>query len=207
MTRVIAATALMLAFGAGCAVMYPDYPVSHHKGDKYLDPREPSSLDTHQLESADLVTACNDAVGRLLAHHRLSGRFGPPVFVIDSTYFSNHTHDDYDVVGLADLLRNELLNAGGDRIRVVHQPHHGHSAHSAHKPDPELEPHVVVSSAMQADYALGASITEVSRRAGGVTENYTQIAFQAIDMRSQEVVFADLHAFKKASSRTAGKWY
>jgi hypothetical protein len=161
------------------------------------------------------VSACNEVVGRLLAHHRLAGRFGPPVFVVDSTYFANYTGDDFDVTALADLLRNELLNAAGDRIRVVHQPHHGghgkqHGVVEAgHKPDPELEPHahVTVSSAISPDYALGASITEVSRSSRGITENYTQIAFQAIDMRSQEVVFADLHAFKKASSATSGKWY
>lgn len=202
MTRLLAATALFMAFGAGCAVVYPDYPFDHHTGDKYLDPREPSSLDTADIESADLVTAAQDAVGKLLAHHRLTGRFGPPVFVVDSTYFANHTHHQYDVSGLADLVRNELLNAAGDRIRIVHQPHgsHGHGADHG-------DGATLVSSAIQPDYALGASITEVSSRAHGTTEKYTQIAFQAIDMRSQEVVFADLHAFKKASSATSGQWY
>lgn len=202
MTRLLAATALIMAFGAGCAVVYPDYSVNHHTGDKYLDPREPSSLDTADIESADLVSATHEAVGKLLAHHRLTGRFGPPVFVVDANYFANHSHSQYDVSGLADLVRNELLNAAGDRIRVVHQPHtpHGEDGEEGEAP-------VVVSSAMQPDYALGASITEVSSRAHGTTEKYTQIAFQAIDMRSQEVVFADLHAFKKASSATSGQWY
>lgn len=202
MTRLLAATALFMVFGAGCAVVYPDYPVNHHTGDKYIDPREPSGLDTAEIESADLTTAAQEAVGKLLAHHRLTGRFGSPVFVVDATYFANHSESQYDVAGLADLVRNELLNAAGDRVRIVHQPH----APAGHDGEEEEAP-AMVSSAMQPDYALGASITEVSNRAHGTTEKYTQIAFQAIDMRNQEVVFADLHAFKKASSATSGQWY
>lgn len=167
------ATMLMTA---GCAVV--GHEGHRYDGEKYLDARTPSGLDTLGPESSDLESACNRMVGKLLAHP-LMNRSPVPLFVVDASNFEAAIQTNFRTEALADLARNELLNAGAGRLRILYTA-----------PD-------TISGA---DYALGGRVTDLVQTSGSHGESYTQIAFEVIDLRTNEIVFSDLYSFKKAGS-------
>jgi len=159
---------------AGCAVVGHDG--GSYQDDKFLDAREPSYLGTVGIESHDLQAACNQAVGKLLAEPLLASAAAPPVFVVEEDHFEVEDDSEVHAAALVALLRSELVDAADGRVRVVRGGN---------------------EMATKADYALGGSVTAVSHRVSNTTEKYTQVAFEVTDMHTHEVVFTDLHAFKK----------
>lgn len=181
MARPAAAAASMVVAAvvvAGCAFLSPNYPDGPHRGPKYLDARAPSDLRTTGIESSDIHTACNSAVAKLLSEPRLANANEPPRYSVDSHDFIADISGEFDTQALADLLRDALVNAGGNRVYVVYTD---------------------IPEEVPVDYILGARITEVSQQSGKMEENYTQIAFQVVDPLSKQVVFSDLYSVKKAS--------
>jgi hypothetical protein len=181
MARPAAAAASILAAGlvvAGCAFLSPNYPDGPQRGPKYLDARAHSDLATTGIESSDIHTACNSAVAKLLSDPRLANANEPPRYSVDGYDFVADINSEFDTKALADLVRDALVNAGGDRVYVVYTD---------------------IPEEVPVDYVIGARITEVSQQAGKQEENYTQIAFQVVDPLSKQVVFSDLYSVKKAA--------
>ncbi|MBI2431664.1 MAG: hypothetical protein HYV26_02205 [Candidatus Hydrogenedentes bacterium] len=170
-----------LAVGAlqGCAVVGHDT----YQGAKFMDVRQPSDFDTPNLESADVQTACASAVSRLLASDLLNRVSRTPVFVVEDDHFENEGQGDFDTRTLVDLFRNELVNAGQGRLRVVH-------------PAAEDTP-------VSADFIVEGRVTDVWNTQRRVAEAYTQIAFNVVLAGSGEVVFSDVYSVKKGASIAA----
>ncbi len=171
--------AMLAVVLTGCHVIGHGYhEQSRTMDNKYLDSREPSDLNTGGIESSDLQAACQTMVGKLVADSRLTSGPYPPALIVEPEYFSNDAEAEFNPKVLADLVRNELLNAADGRVRVFRAG--------------DTSQHI--------DYALGAHVTRVRQLAGTRAESYIQIAFEVVDMTSKQVLFSDLYNFKKASS-------
>lgn len=165
---------------SGCAVVgHGDY-----RGPKHLDAREFSDFDTADLESQDVQTACQSAVSKLLASNLLGRVNRTPSFVVEDQYFENEGEISFDTRSLVDLFRNELVNAGAGRIKVVHS--------------------VAEEIPVQADFIVHGRVTDIRNSHEGATEAYTQIAFNVVLVGTGEVVFSDLYSVKKGASVVPG---
>src|SRR5690606_19119264 len=94
-TRPAVAALALLASVSGCAFMHRDYPHGH-RGPKYLDARQPSDLGTTGIESADIQTACGNAVSKLLAQPLLANTQRPPRFSVQCSDFHADLSSDFD---------------------------------------------------------------------------------------------------------------
>lgn len=175
-----AAATLLVGTVAGCAAI-SDHRAETYRGDKYLDARAPSELDTTGIESSDLRGAVQSAVSKLLAHEAIGRAGTPPIVAISECNIRNDADSAFNANALEDLLRTELLNAAAGRVRVLSED----AAEACCDGD------------CFADYTIAVSITEVSQTANRSVERYTQITFQAVRGGTNEVVFADMSSFKK----------
>ncbi len=174
----MASTLIALGMASGCAV------VGHERldGPKYIDARQPSDFDTPNLESSDVQTACEMAVSRLLASDLLSRVNRTPVFLVEDDHFVNDGQGLFDTKALVDLFRNELVNAGQGRVRVL-------------RPTAPEKP-------VTADFVVEGRVTDVVNTQESVAEAYTQISFNVVLANTGEVVFSDLYSVKKGASLT-----
>lgn len=175
----------LCAMLAGCAFTHPNYPDGPKRA-KYLDARQPSTLPTTGVESSDVLAACDSLVSRLLSQPRLANTSSPPRYRVADADFSADTHTAFDTTALADLVRDAMVNQARGRLRVSH--------------DDDAE------GAAPVDFAVCARVTTVSQSAGGVEENYTQIAFHVVDPLTNDIVFSDLYAVKKSAKGTTA-WH
>ena len=167
--------AIMVA-GAGCGV------VGHGHGEgKYLDARQPSTLGTMGIESADLQTACHEMVAKLLADPIMNNSTsGALIFSVDEKHFVHQAHSNFDTAALIDLVRDELFNSAQGKVRIVGRNPEG----------PTLRP----------EFQFGGRITDVFQSGEHRSESYTQIAFEVTYLKTNEIIFSDLHSFKKAGT-------
>ena len=176
----VAACALLTL--GGCALLGD--PNAYY-GDKYLDTDVASTLGTAGVESNDLQAAASSVVQRILAEPALTNgarfRVEAADFVYEATGIEHHE-------ALADLVRNELINAADGRLTVV-TPRFGHGTDAAGGMTP-----------IEADYALAARVTDVVDSDGAREDRYTQILFEVVDLNAHEIVMSDMYYFKKASN-------
>lgn len=169
---------VMAAFTlAGCAVLGHQGYDGRPPAEKYMDARQPSNLSVVGIESSDLQTACNVMIGRLLASPVMANATRTPRFVVDESHFTWDGRGSFDVAALTDLVRNELVNAADGQAILYSRD----------------------ATAPANGYVLGGRITEVRNKVRNKTENYIQILFEVVDLSTDQVVFSDLHAFKKAA--------
>jgi hypothetical protein len=165
--------------GPGCRALGHSHRIN--PGEKYLDARQPSGLNTVGIESSDLRTACQEMVAKLLANPIMNNSAsGALIFTVDESDFDHNAHTNFDTTTLVDLVRTELFNAANGKVRIVSRNAEG----------PTLRP----------DFELGGRITDLYQSGGSRTESYTQIAFEVTYLKSNEIVFSDLHSFKKAGA-------
>ena len=178
--RVVTGAGAMLLMascvGLGCAVIGHD----EYHGPKYVDASAPTSFETPNLESHDLQAACQNAVGRLVASNLLMRVNRTPVFLVEEENFKNVGDGDFNTKTLVDLFRHELVNAGGDQLRVVRQ----------------MDPDTVTV----ADFIVAGRVSDVVNYESRVAQAYTQIAFEVVYASTNEVVFSDLYAVKKTAA-------
>ncbi len=86
---------------------------------KYQDSRQLSNLQTLDVESADVLTACNSVAQKIIANPLLANADRPPHFLIEPEAFENESSNDLSTSVLVDLLRYELLNAAKGRLVLV----------------------------------------------------------------------------------------
>lgn len=65
---------------------------------------------------------------------------------------------------------------------------------------------LATSRVLGVDYFVAGRITDLSKGDLDRTECYTQIAIEAVDAKTSEIVFSDVYYFKK-TSEAAGRWY
>ncbi len=176
----VAACALLTL--GGCAVLGDPHA---YYGDKYLDTDVASTLGTAGVESNDLQAAASSAVQRILAEPALTNGAR---FRVEAADFAYEATGEAHHEALADLVRNELINAADGRVTVV-TPRFGHGTDATGGMTP-----------IEADYALAARVTDVVDSDGAREDRYTQILFEVVDLNDHEIVMSDMYYFKKASN-------
>ncbi len=196
---------VLLVLLSGCATSVTtgvSQSASRSSG-KYRPPDEPSNIRSVAIESYDIESACRKMVGKMLANPLLN-RSGQPVHVIvDAEYFSVQTASRLNKNLLIDQLRSELLNAAAGRIVFVGREYAGMVEHERDlKRTGAVGPATTPGAAttLGAGYRLGGRITDLTNVGGGVTERYTQMAFEMVDLETGQIVFSDTHRFKKSQA-------
>jgi hypothetical protein len=187
--RQVFCLALALSLLSGCYVLRhePFHPVAYD-GPKYSDPAMPSELETSRLESNDLVTACGQVVGKILANPDLANEVQPPRYRISPDHFVYEGSGEFNTNTVVNLLRSELKTAAAGRVVLVEEPLRLATE------DGETAVAVV---APESDYVLVGRISDLESSEGFNEERYTQLAFELVSVPSQRVVLSDLYHVRK----------
>ncbi len=104
---------------AGCTTAGGPASSKQTTEQKYQDSRQLSNLQTLDVESADVLTACNSVAQKIIANPLLANADRPPHFLIEPEAFENKSSNDLSTSVLVDLLRYKLLNAAKGRLVLV----------------------------------------------------------------------------------------
>ncbi|MCC6145535.1 MAG: hypothetical protein IT368_17145 [Candidatus Hydrogenedentes bacterium] len=192
--RLVLALGMALPLVAGCyAINHENFHAAAYHGPKYQDPAQPSALETSMVESNDLITACNQVVGKILANPDLANDIQPPRYRISSSDFVYEGEGAFNVNTVVNLLRSELKSAAEGRVVLVEDPQPAPVAADA---DPAAAP--APAAAPDSDYVLVGRISDLARAEGFGQERYTQLAFEVVSVSSKQVVLSDLYQVRKA---------
>lgn len=170
---------------------------------KYMDSGAQSNLNTIGIESSDLISACSEMVGKMLANPQLGGQQKPPHIIIDAKYFRLQSASRLNVNMLADALRAELLNAANGRLIFI-----ARQDALVVEEEKELTQAGIIdtgttptsSRQLGADYRLTGNITDLTQGDSARLERFTQFNFEVVDTKTGQLIFSDVYKFKKAGT-------
>jgi curli biogenesis system outer membrane secretion channel CsgG len=196
--------------------------------EKYRDSRQQSDIETLDIESGDLHSACGALAGKILAHPRLAGQAMPPHIAVEPACFKVETgiKETISAEMVTDLVRTALLDAADGRVVLVGREYlpwiaqerqlQQYSALKKGEALPEaladkgpVGPGVTLPAkkTLGVDYLIGGRITDKSVADLDRQERYTQIAFEVVDAKTAEIVLCELYYFKKRNDAPKNIWH
>ncbi len=192
--------------GAGCATRYAPR-VANPSGVQtvYEDHRSTGQFAGMSLESQDIVRMSDTMVRDMLTSGILVDPSNPPFVLIDHTDFGNDSARAFNKKLIVNRIRIELQRAARGRMVFVSR-----QATASTEMERELKRSGRVSSGSQpltratagVDYKLQGEFLTLDTRGGaeGGHTRYTQVSFEMVDKETNEIVWANIYEFRKASS-------
>lgn len=170
----------------------------------YVAPDSPGPVQGVGMESQDVISMSDRMARDLLSAPIIANRGTPPRIIIDSQYFRNEGSNRIDKNLITDRLRVELNRAAAGRLVFV-----GRENVDAVAAERELKEQGVTdggtlrptAGTAGADFRLTGRIAtadEIDPRTG-MTERWTQITFELIDLEYGTIAWSNLYDFAKAA--------
>lgn len=157
------------------------------------------------IEGQDILAMTDQMMRDMLSVPELAGRDTPPQVIIDGENFANDSVQRINKNVITNRLRVALNRAAAGRITFV-----GRHFSKMVAEEQELKANGVVDvgtlgagngAQAGADYRLGGEITtQESRDSSGMTQRYTQITFEMVDMRRGTIVWSGVYEFGRAGA-------
>ena len=199
--RVLSVMALMLA---GCA---RDGGVHNEGGSAttYRDSSQRGPVSGVGIERHDIVAMTDAMMRDLLQVPLLAAAATPPRVIIDAAHFTNDSSQRIDRNLIADRLRVGLARAAKGRLAFVGREHRQVvAAERDLKRSGQVDRATRAAVTRQAgsDYRLVGRISTLDSRDNttGMTQRFTQIVFDMIDLETGLSIWANLYSFTKAAA-------
>jgi len=155
------------------------------------------------VESQDVVGATDKILRKLLQNPQVMNGERPARIIIDSEYFYNESSNVVNKNLFTDRLRVSLNSAANGRIVFVGR----HYSDMVEKERQLKRDGVVDSGTLRqrkqtagADFRLGGRIASLdAMRADQMSQRYTQITFELVDLEYGTIVWSDIVEFKKVA--------
>ena len=194
--RVLSVMALMLA---GCA---GDGGVHNEGGSAttYRDSSQRGPVSGVGIEGQDIVAMTDAMMRDLLQVPLLAAAATPPRVIIDAAHFTNDSSQRIDRNLIADRLRVGLARAAKGRLAFVGREHRQVvAAERDLKRSGQVDraTRAAVTRQAGADYRLVGRISTLDSRDNttGMTQRFTQIVFDMIDLETGLSIWTNLYSF------------
>ena len=171
----------------------------------YTDPSQLGPVKGVGIESQDIISMTDQMMRDMLTEPRLANAATPPNVILDGEYFVNESSSRINRNQITDRLRIGLQRAAQGRMQFVGRHYANMVADERNlKRKGVIDKGTTGTAAAQkgGDYRLGGRITSLDARdvKSGMTQRYTQITFEMIDLESGEIVWSGIYEFQKAAT-------
>lgn len=185
----------------GCSTTRIDN--SAGKATVYQDVNRVGSVSGVGIESQDVVNSSDRILRSLMANPQLMNRTTPARIIIDSEYFTNESSNIVNKNLFTDRLRINLNRAANGRLIFIGRHYSDMVAKERQlKRDGIVDAGTIrqTKTTAGADYRLGGRIASIDAlRADQLSERYTQVSFELVDLEYSTIVWSDIVEFKKAA--------
>lgn len=194
-------SAIILSIATGCAS-----GGSNPSGQQavYLDPSQRGPVSGIGIEQQDIASMSDLMMRDILTVPQLASAVPIPRIIVDSQYFDNEGLQRINVKLLANKLRVGLQRASGGRMIFV-----GRERANMVAEERELKRSGVTDvgttgltrAQAGADYRLAGTIADTTARdSQGMTQRYTQITYEIIDLELGTIVWSNQYELSKAAA-------
>lgn len=201
-TRLASASLLIAALASGCTSTTP-YSNGHAAID--IDPGLKGPVSGVGIEGRDIVSMTDQMMRDLLSTPEIADRSPPPRVIVDAEYFVNDGVQAINKNVITDRLRVNLNRAARSRLVFVgrgysHMVEHERELKRAGTTD--VGTTGLTKAQLGADYRLGGRIASLDSRSGktGMTQRYSQITFEMIDLESGQIAWSGMYEFARAGA-------
>jgi len=171
----------------------------------YTDPGQLGPVKGVGIESQDIISMTDQMMRDMLTEPRLANAATPPNVILDGEYFINESSSRINRNQITDRLRVGLQRASQGRMQFVGRHYANMVADERNlKRKGVIDKATTGTAAAQkgGDYRLGGRITSLDARdvKSGMTQRYTQITFEMVDLESGEIVWSGIYEFQKAAT-------
>jgi len=170
-----------------------------------IDPGLKGPVSGVGIEGRDIVSMTDQMMRDLLSTPEISDRSPPPRIIVDAEYFVNDGVQAINKNTITDRLRVNLNRAARSRMVFVgrgysHMVEHERELKRAGTTD--VGTTGMTKAQLGADYRLGGRITSLDSRSGktGMTQRYSQITFEMIDLESGAIAWSGMYEFARAGA-------
>ncbi len=195
----LATTALL----AGCVTT--SVPNASGVAPQTIAPGERGPVGGVGIEGSDIVSMTDQMMRDMLSSGDLVLKSASPRVIIDAELFVNESSQPINKNAITDRLRVNLNRSAKGRLTFV-----GRQYAAAVEKERALKragttdvgTTGLTRATQGADYRLGGRITSIDSRSTrtGMTQRYTQITFEMIDLESGQIVWSGLYDMQRAAA-------
>ena len=170
----------------------------------YVAPENPGKVQGVGMESQDIISMSDKMARDLLAQASLVSRPAPPRIILDSEYFRNEGSSRVNKNLITDRLRVSLNRSAQGRLLFV-----GREFVAAVESERRLKREGVTDqgsirntqATAGADFRLTGRIatSDAVDNKSGVTQRFTQITFELVDLEYGTIVWSNIYDYAKAA--------
>lgn len=170
-----------------------------------LDPTARGLVSGTGIEGQDVVSIADKMVRDMLANPHLAGRQSPPQVIIDGEFFTNESTQRINKNIVTDRLRVALNRASQGRMVFVSRQA---SAMVQQERDLKREGYTdegtlgLTRGQAGGDFRLQGNISSLDSRNNrtGVTQRFTQLTFEMVDLERATIVWSNSYDIARASA-------
>lgn len=194
----------LAALLSGCATSMPTVNNAPGRPTAYVMADSPGRVQGIGMESQDIISMSDKMARDMLAQPQLVSRPNPPRIILDSEYFRNEGSSRVNKNLITDRLRVDLNRSAQGRLLFV-----GREFVAAVETERRLKREGVTDqgSIRNTQATAGADFRLTGRIAtsdavdpkSGLTQRFTQITFELIDLEYSTIVWSNIYDYAKAS--------
>ncbi len=194
----------LTALWSGCNTTAPTINNSPGRPTAYVTADSPGRVQGIGMESQDIISMSDKMARDLLGQPSLVSRPTPPRIIVDSEYFRNEGSSRVNKNLITDRLRVDLNRASQGRLLFV-----GREFVAAVETERRLKREGVTDqgSIRNTQATAGADFRLTGRIAtsdaidpkSGLTQRFTQITFELIDLEFGTIVWSNIYDYAKAA--------
>lgn len=171
----------------------------------YQDPASMGAVRGIGIESQDIVSMTDQMMRDMLTEPRLANASPAPNVIIDGEFFINESASRINRNSITDRLRVGLNRAAQGRMQFVGRHYANMVAQERNlkrKGVTDQGKNPTAEAQKGGDYRMGGRITSLDARdtKTGLTQRYTQITFEMVDLETSEIVWSGIYEFSKAAA-------
>ena len=194
------ATALSIGLLTGCA------SVDNTRATPTIEqnPAQRGAVSGVGIEQQDIAAMTDRMMRDMLANPTLANQNPPPQVIVDGEYFVNESSQRLNKNQITDRLRVELNRASRGRMVFVGRHYSDMVAQERElKREGVVDVGTTGMTRAQAggDYRLGGRISSLDSRdtRTGLTQRYSQITFEMVDLERGVIVWSGMYEFSRAA--------
>jgi len=194
----------LAALLSGCATTMPSVNNAPGRPTAYVTADSPGRVQGIGMESQDIISMSDKMTRDMLAQPQLVSRPSPPRIILDSEYFRNEGSSRVNKNLITDRLRVDLNRSAQGRLLFI-----GREFVAAVETERRLKREGVTDqgSIRNTQATAGADFRLTGRIAtsdavdpkSGLTQRFTQITFELIDLEYSTIVWSNIYDYAKAS--------
>nr|WP_314444507.1 penicillin-binding protein activator LpoB [uncultured Sphingomonas sp.] len=201
LTKVSVACALLTGLALPTGALAQAAPQG---GARELDPSRRGIVSGVGVESQDIIALSDRMMRDLLTVPEIAGRKTPPRIIVDAAYFTNESSQRLNKNLITDRLRVALNRASRGRMVFLARANAAMiEEERSLKREGATDVGTVGMTRAQfgSDYRLTGNIASLdSRSRSGVTERFTQITLEMVDLESGAIAWSNTYDIDRAAT-------